>query len=98
LHHVKYVLASSGDTGTIRTLDNPLVSLLSSIDVRCFAYDRFSLTISIVPQYAQRVVKDQLFCLDREARARVLSIDTTEARFKLALANKRVSKVFAALE
>jgi coatomer protein complex subunit alpha (xenin) len=67
LHHVKYVLASSGDTGTIRTLDNPL--------------------------YAQRVVKDQLFCLDREARARVLSIDTTEARFKLALANKRYGQV-----
>ena len=66
LHHVKYCLPS-GDTGTIRTLDNPL--------------------------YAQRVVKDQLFCLDREARARVLSIDTTEARFKLALATKRYGQV-----
>jgi coatomer protein complex subunit alpha (xenin) len=64
LHHVKYCLPS-GDTGTIRTLDNPL--------------------------YAMRVVKDQLFCLDREARSRVVEIDTTEARFKLALANKRVS-------
>lgn len=63
LHHVKYCLPT-GDTGTIRTLDNPI--------------------------YATRVVKDQLFCLDREARSRVLSIDTTEARFKLALANKKV--------
>lgn len=71
LHHVKYVLASSGDTGTIRTLDNPL--------------------------YAQRVVKDQLFCLDREARCRVLSIDTTEARFKLALANKKVRETDCSL-
>eukprot|EP00804_Cyclotella_cryptica_P003609 CCRYP_002235-RA/>CCRYP_002235-RA protein AED:0.13 eAED:0.13 QI:142/0.33/0.25/1/0.33/0.25/4/0/1023 len=62
LHHVKYCLPT-GDTGTIRTLDNPI--------------------------YATRVVKDQLFCLDREARSRVLSIDTTEARFKLALANKK---------
>ena len=42
------------------------------------------------PLYAQRAVKDQLFCLDREARARVISIDTTEARFKLALAKKKV--------
>jgi len=42
------------------------------------------------PLYAMRAVKDQLFCLDREARARVISIDTTEARFKLALANKKV--------
>jgi coatomer protein complex subunit alpha (xenin) len=66
LNHVKYVLPS-GDTGTIRTLDNPL--------------------------YAMRVVKDQLFCLDREARPRVISIDTTEARFKLALANKRYGQV-----
>ena len=64
LHHVKYCLPT-GDTGTIRTLDNPI--------------------------YATRVVKDQLFCLDREARSRVISIDTTEARFKLALANKKVS-------
>lgn len=66
LHHVKYCLPS-GDTGTIRTLDNPL--------------------------YAMRVVKDQLFCLDREARARVISVDTTEAQFKLSLANKRYGQV-----
>jgi len=63
LNHVKYCLPS-GDTGTIRTLDQPL--------------------------YAMRAMKDQLFCLDREARARVISIDTTEARFKLSLANKKV--------
>ena len=64
LHHVKYCLPS-GDTGTIRTLDQPV--------------------------YATRSVKDTLFCLDREARAKSMPIDTTEARFKLALANKRVS-------
>ena len=40
-----------------------------------------------------RAMKDQLFCLDREARARVISIDTTEARFKLALANKKYGQV-----
>jgi coatomer protein complex subunit alpha (xenin) len=45
------------------------------------------------PLYAMRAVKNQLFCLDREARARVLSIDTTEARFKLALANKKYGQV-----
>lgn len=66
LHHVKYCLAT-GDTGTIRTLDNPI--------------------------YAQMVMKDSLFCLDREARARVVAIDTTEARFKLALAKKQYGKV-----
>lgn len=66
LHHVKYCLPS-GDTGTIRTLEQP--------------------------HYATRVVKDQLFCLDREARARSITIDTTEARFKLALASKRYGEV-----
>jgi coatomer protein complex subunit alpha (xenin) len=45
------------------------------------------------PLYAMRAVKDQLFCLDREARARVVSIDTTEARFKLSLANKKYGQV-----
>lgn len=66
VNHVKYCLAS-GDTGTIRTLENQV--------------------------YAQTVVKDQLFCLDREARAKILEIDTTEARFKLALSKKKYGQV-----
>jgi len=66
LHHVKYVLPT-GDTGTVRTLENPL--------------------------YATRIVNDELFCLDREARARVVSLDTTEAKFKLALSQKRYGQV-----
>jgi coatomer protein complex subunit alpha (xenin) len=45
------------------------------------------------PIYAQMIVKDQLFCLDREARARVVGIDTTEARFKLALSKKKYGQV-----
>jgi coatomer subunit alpha len=45
------------------------------------------------PVYAMRAMSDQLFCLDREARPRVISIDMTEARFKLALATKRYGKV-----
>lgn len=66
VNHVKYCL-STGDTGTIRTLDNQV--------------------------YAQSVVNDQLFCLDREARARILEIDATEARFKLALSKKKYGQV-----
>mmetsp|Transcript_39923 Transcript_39923/g.58676 ORF Transcript_39923/g.58676 Transcript_39923/m.58676 type:complete len:1289 (+) Transcript_39923:107-3973(+) len=66
LNHVKYCLPS-GDTGTIRTLDNPI--------------------------YTTRVVEDEMYCLDREARPKIISIDTTEARFKLALHNKRYGKV-----
>mmetsp|Transcript_5241 Transcript_5241/g.7754 ORF Transcript_5241/g.7754 Transcript_5241/m.7754 type:complete len:1294 (+) Transcript_5241:20-3901(+) len=47
------------------------------------------------PIYAQMVVGDQLFCLDREARARVVEIDTTEARFKLALNQKKYGQVMS---
>jgi len=66
LHHVKYCLPT-GDTGTIRTLDQPV--------------------------YATRVSGDKLICLDREARIQNLSIDITEAKFKLALSQKRYSEV-----
>jgi len=45
------------------------------------------------PIYAVRVVKDSLFCMDREARARAVSIDTSEARFKLALSTKKYGQV-----
>lgn len=47
------------------------------------------------PVYAMRAVKDQLFCLDREARPRAVMIDTTEARFKLALSQKKYKKVMS---
>jgi len=66
LHHVKYCLPS-GDSGTIRTLDQPI--------------------------YAQRVMGESLFCLDREARPKVISIDATESKFKLALHEKRYGEV-----
>mmetsp|Transcript_44916 Transcript_44916/g.54421 ORF Transcript_44916/g.54421 Transcript_44916/m.54421 type:complete len:1287 (-) Transcript_44916:192-4052(-) len=45
------------------------------------------------PVYATRAAKDQLYCLDREARPKIVPIDTTEARFKLALANKKYGQV-----
>ena len=34
-----------------------------------------------------------MFCLDREAKARVLNIDPTEYRFKLALVNRKYDEV-----
>jgi coatomer protein complex subunit alpha (xenin) len=45
------------------------------------------------PVYAMRVVRDQLWCLDREAHPRIIQVDTTEARFKLALAQKKYGRV-----
>jgi coatomer protein complex subunit alpha (xenin) len=46
-----------------------------------------------VPVYITRVASNQLFCLDRECKTRVISIDTTEAAFKLALEDKNYPEV-----
>mmetsp|Transcript_10079 Transcript_10079/g.32872 ORF Transcript_10079/g.32872 Transcript_10079/m.32872 type:complete len:1080 (+) Transcript_10079:122-3361(+) len=66
LNHVKYCL-TSGDTGTLRTLDMPV--------------------------YLTQVLKGKLHCLDRECKTRILSIDMTEANFKLALESKNYAEV-----
>jgi coatomer subunit alpha len=46
-----------------------------------------------LPIYITRVKDSQVFCLDRECRTRVLNIDTTEYRFKLALINRKYEEV-----
>jgi coatomer protein complex subunit alpha (xenin) len=47
-----------------------------------------------LPIYITRVKGSQVFCLDRECRTRVLNIDTTEYKFKLALINRKYEDVF----
>lgn len=46
-----------------------------------------------LPIYITRVKGNQVFCLDRECRTRVLSIDPTEFKFKLALINRKYEDV-----
>jgi coatomer subunit alpha len=46
-----------------------------------------------LPIYITRVKGNQVFCLDRECRTRVLNIDTTEFKFKLALINRKYEDV-----
>ncbi|XP_075212404.1 coatomer subunit alpha [Lycorma delicatula] len=46
-----------------------------------------------LPIYITKVKGNQVFCLDRECRPRVLSIDPTEYRFKLALINRKYDEV-----
>lgn len=46
-----------------------------------------------LPIYITRVKGSQVFCLDRESRTRVLNIDTTEYKFKLALINRKYEEV-----
>uniref|UniRef100_U5EW24 Coatomer subunit alpha n=1 Tax=Corethrella appendiculata TaxID=1370023 RepID=U5EW24_9DIPT len=46
-----------------------------------------------LPIYITRVKNNQVFCLDRECRSRVLNIDSTEYKFKLALINRKYEEV-----
>ncbi len=46
-----------------------------------------------VPLYIVRTSGMHLFCLDREVRARILDIDIGEAKFKLALEDRRFGEV-----
>ncbi|PNF39948.1 Coatomer subunit alpha [Cryptotermes secundus] len=46
-----------------------------------------------LPIYITRVKGNQVFCLDRECKPRILSIDPTEFKFKLALINRKYDEV-----
>lgn len=46
-----------------------------------------------LPIYITKVQGDSVFCLDRDCEPKILSIDPTEYRFKLALINRRYEEV-----
>lgn len=46
-----------------------------------------------VPIYITRVQQQQLFCLDRECKTRVINVDTAEAAFKIALDDQNYQDV-----
>lgn len=46
-----------------------------------------------LPIYITRVKGNQVFCMDRELKTRVMSIDTTEYKFKLALIHRKYEEV-----
>ena len=46
-----------------------------------------------LPIYITRVKGNSVYCLDRECRPRVLGIDSTEYKFKLALVNRKYDEV-----
>jgi len=46
-----------------------------------------------VPIYITKIKGNSVFCLDREARPRILNIDSTEFKFKLALINRKYDEV-----
>ncbi|XP_075243514.1 coatomer subunit alpha-like isoform X2 [Convolutriloba macropyga] len=46
-----------------------------------------------LPVYLTKIKGNSVFCLDREQRPRILTIDPTEFKFKLALVNRRYDEV-----
>ncbi|KAL3836986.1 hypothetical protein ACJMK2_022379 [Sinanodonta woodiana] len=46
-----------------------------------------------LPIYITRIKGNSVYCLDRECRTKVLSIDPTEFKFKLALVNRKYEEV-----
>merc|ERR1719320_305425 len=46
-----------------------------------------------LPIYITRVKGSSVYCLDRECKPRILTIDPTEFKFKLALVNQRYDEV-----
>jgi coatomer subunit alpha len=47
-----------------------------------------------LPIYITKIKGNQVFCLDRECRPRILNIDPTEYKFKLALINRKYEEVY----
>jgi len=46
-----------------------------------------------LPVYLTRIKGNQVYCLDRECKPRILNIDPTEYKFKLALINRKYEEV-----
>ncbi len=46
-----------------------------------------------IPVYLAAVKGPNIYCLDRECKTRVLSVDTTEYKFKLALVERKYDEV-----
>ena len=49
-----------------------------------------------LPIYITMVKGSNIYCIDREGKTRVLSVDPTEYRFKLALINRKYDEVCGA--
>ena len=46
-----------------------------------------------IPVYLSAIKGPNIYCLDRECKTRVLSVDTTEYKFKLALVERKYDEV-----
>ena len=63
------------------------------MNVVCHYRDSGIIRTLDLPIYITKIRGHQVYCLDREAKARVLNIDPTEYKFKLALVNRKYDEV-----
>lgn len=67
--------------------------MLDIVQPRCFHSDHGIIRTLDLPIYITRIKGNSVYCLDREGRPRVLGIDATEFKFKMALVNRRYEEV-----
>lgn len=73
--------------------DNSIVCVSDYVFV-CFYYSDHGIIRTLdLPIYITRIKGNSVYCLDRECRPRVLGIDATEFKFKLALVNRKYDEV-----
>ena len=87
----KYWLMAT-ETGVSLTADCNAMPLLLSLPLSACSDVGIIRTLDL-PVYITQVKGSSVYCLDREAKPRVLAIDPTEFRFKLALINRKYDEV-----
>ena len=95
----RLILNVLSDLGIIHTQDLPIyITPIKAItfywQISVFFYSDHGIIRTLdLPIYITRIKGTSVHCLDRECRPRVLSIDPTEYRFKLALVNRKYEEV-----
>lgn len=79
---------------TLKSLKTGKDSRILSFVFVSFLSDHGIIRTLDLPIYVTRVRGNSVYCLDRECRPRVLTIDPTEYRFKLALVNRKYDEVW----
>jgi len=81
----------------ILCIDKFCINIIFMIDVNVVYRDHGIIRTLDLPIYITRIKGNQVYCLDRECRPRVLGIDATEFKFKLALVNRKYDEVMMKL-
>ena len=70
-----------------------MIKVCNDICFNVFDSDHGIIRTLDLPIYITRIKGNSVYCLDRECRTRMLGIDPTEFKFKLALVNRKYEEV-----